>query len=75
MTTTPSCLIFPPSSACRHLFERVIHLSLSAKKMKFFFKRYLDFEKKCGTEAEVAEVKRKAVEYVESKMSADTDTV
>ena len=59
----------------RHLFERVIHLSLSAKKMKFFFKRYLDFEKRCGNEADVAEVKRKAVEYVESQMAVGTETM
>ncbi|XP_072042808.1 LOW QUALITY PROTEIN: protein RRP5 homolog [Amphiura filiformis] len=53
--------------ATRHVFERVIHLTLSAKKMKFFFKRYLDFEKKYGTESTVDSVKQKAVEYVESK--------
>ncbi|XP_033633254.1 protein RRP5 homolog [Asterias rubens] len=60
--------------AVRHLFERVIHLSLSAKKMKFFFKRYLEFEKKSGTDASVVEVKRKAVEYVESKMEVVADS-
>ncbi|XP_071503484.1 LOW QUALITY PROTEIN: protein RRP5 homolog [Diadema antillarum] len=52
---------------CRHLFERVIHLNLSAKKIKFFFKRYLDFEKKYGSETSMNAVKQKAVEYVESK--------
>ena len=39
---------------------------MSAKKMKFFFKRYLDFEQKHGTEETVRNVKEKAVDYVES---------
>ncbi|XP_064572523.1 protein RRP5 homolog isoform X1 [Zonotrichia leucophrys gambelii] len=57
----------------RDIFERVIHLSLAPKKMKFFFKRYLDYEKKFGTEERVLAVKRAALEYVETKSSlADT---
>uniref|UniRef100_A0A8C5THM6 Protein RRP5 homolog n=1 Tax=Malurus cyaneus samueli TaxID=2593467 RepID=A0A8C5THM6_9PASS len=57
----------------RDIFERVIHLSLAPKKMKFFFKRYLDYEKKFGTEESVLAVKRAALEYVETKSSlADT---
>ncbi|KFP74307.1 Protein RRP5, partial [Acanthisitta chloris] len=57
----------------RDIFERVIHLSLAPKKMKFFFKRYLDYEKKFGTTESVLAVKRAAVEYVETKSSlADT---
>ncbi|XP_077992848.1 protein RRP5 homolog [Glandiceps talaboti] len=51
----------------RQLFERVIHLNLSPKKIKFFFKRYLDYEKKHGDDGTVAAVKQKALEYVESK--------
>jgi hypothetical protein len=35
----------------RHLFERAIHMKLSVKKMKFLFKRYLQFEKQFGTPA------------------------
>ena len=54
-------------SSYRKLFERVIHLQLSARKMKFLFKKYLDFEQKYGTEHTVKTVKRKAAEYVESK--------
>lgn len=54
----------PPS---RDIFERVIHLSLPAKKMKFFFKRYLDYEKKYGTAETVLAVKAAALQYVESK--------
>ncbi|XP_060624305.2 protein RRP5 homolog isoform X1 [Anolis sagrei] len=51
----------------RDIFERVIHLSLAAKKMKFFFKRYLEYEKKYGTAETVQVVKAAALEYVESK--------
>ncbi|KAJ7325160.1 hypothetical protein JRQ81_018180 [Phrynocephalus forsythii] len=53
----------------RDIFERVIHLSLPAKKMKFFFKRYLDYEKKYGTAETVQAVKVAALQYVESKAS------
>ncbi|OXB82387.1 UNVERIFIED_CONTAM: hypothetical protein H355_009312, partial [Colinus virginianus] len=57
----------------RDIFERVIHLNLAPKKMKFFFKRYLDYEKKYGTAETVMAVKTAALEYVEAKSSlADT---
>ncbi|KAJ3056513.1 Protein RRP5 [Rhizophlyctis rosea] len=49
----------------RRLFERVIKLKLSSKKMKFFFKKYLDFEKSKGTAQGVEHVKQAAVAYVE----------
>lgn len=55
--------------SCRDIFERVIHLSLAAKRMKFFFKRYLDYEKKYGTSETIQAVKVAALEYVESKSS------
>lgn len=54
----------------RSLFDRVIHLSLSVKKIKFFFKRYLEYEKKHGTPESIQAVKEKAMEFVEAK-SAD----
>ncbi|KAM9051390.1 protein RRP5 homolog isoform 2-T2 [Megaptera novaeangliae] len=53
----------------RDIFERVIHLSLAPKRMKFFFKRYLDYEKQHGTEKDVQAVKAKALGYVEAKSS------
>ncbi|XP_007665837.1 protein RRP5 homolog isoform X2 [Ornithorhynchus anatinus] len=53
----------------RDIFERVIHLSLAAKRMKFFFKRYLDYEKQHGSPETVQAVKEKAVEYVEGQSS------
>ncbi|KAL7845723.1 hypothetical protein AOLI_G00239150 [Acnodon oligacanthus] len=51
----------------RDLFDRVIHLSVSVKKIKFFFKRYLEYEKKHGTPESIQAVKQKALEYVEAK--------
>lgn len=53
----------------RRLFERVVHMKLSSKKAKFFFKRYLEFEKAFGTNSTVAHVKDLARQYVESTMS------
>ncbi|XP_031144955.1 protein RRP5 homolog isoform X2 [Sander lucioperca] len=51
----------------RALFDRVIHLSVSIKKIKFFFKRYLEYEKKHGTPQSIQAVKEKAIEFVEAK--------
>jgi len=53
----------------RNIFERVIHLNLSSKKMKFLFKRYLAFEHEHGNEMSIEKVKTKAMEYVESKVA------
>jgi len=58
-------------AAVRRLFDRIISLNLSSKKMKFFFKRYLKFEKEHGDEEHVDIVKQKAKEYVESRMNKD----
>lgn len=51
--------------ACRALFERATHLALPPKKMKFLFKRYLEYEKREGSAASVEHVKRRALEFVE----------
>ncbi|XP_034095029.1 protein RRP5 homolog [Gymnodraco acuticeps] len=51
----------------RALFDRVIHLSVSVQKIKFFFKRYLEYEKKLGTPQSIQAVKEKAMEFVEAK--------
>uniref|UniRef100_UPI003AB019B0 protein RRP5 homolog isoform X1 n=1 Tax=Centroberyx gerrardi TaxID=166262 RepID=UPI003AB019B0 len=51
----------------RSLFDRVIHLSVAVKKIKFFFKRYLEYEKKHGTPESIQAVKDKALEFVEAK--------
>ncbi|XP_044173478.1 protein RRP5 homolog [Acropora millepora] len=55
------------SEPVRQIFERVIHVNMSSKKMKLFFKRYLDFERKHGDALSIEKVKTKAMEYVESK--------
>ena len=52
------------AASTRNVFERTIHLALPAKKMKFFFKRYLEFEEAHGTAATVAHVKQCALDYV-----------
>lgn len=49
----------------RALFERATNLSLPPKKMKFLFKRYLDYEKKIGDAAGVEHVKKSAMEFVD----------
>jgi rRNA biogenesis protein RRP5 len=64
------CLFFGCSDAfClpffRKLFERIIHMKLPAKKMKVFFKRYLELEEQHGTAASVEHVKKSAQSYVE----------
>nr|XP_032808065.1 protein RRP5 homolog [Petromyzon marinus] len=53
----------------RAVFERVVHMNFSPKRMKFFFKRYLDYERKHGDAASVQRVRQKALEYVEEKSS------
>ena len=62
----------PPSSPrCSALFERATHLSLPPKKMKFLFKRYLEFERgPRGSAAGAEHVKRRAMEYVEAQAAA-----
>lgn len=54
-------------SRTRHLFERFTSLDLSSKKMKFAFKKWLDFEKVYGSVTEEKTVKIRAREYVEKK--------
>ena len=51
----------------RAIFEKITTLNLSTKKMKILFKRYLEFEKKYGDDEKIEGVKRKAVDYVQSK--------
>lgn len=53
----------------RALFERATHLALPPKKMKFLFKRYLDYERSHGGPTQVELVKRRAMEFVEQAMA------
>ncbi|KAJ2470842.1 rRNA biogenesis protein rrp5, partial [Coemansia sp. RSA 2322] len=55
--------------AARKLFERVTSMKHSSKKMKFFFKKWLAFEKAHGTDASIEHVKQRALEYVNSLSS------
>ncbi|KAI9248279.1 hypothetical protein BDA99DRAFT_542639 [Phascolomyces articulosus] len=48
----------------RRLFERVTAMKISSKKMKFFFKKWLQYENEHGTEDDADRVKEKALEYV-----------
>ncbi|GMH36053.1 hypothetical protein BSKO_03921 [Bryopsis sp. KO-2023] len=49
----------------KSLFERATHLALPPRKIKFLFKRYLQYVKDRGDVDGVDHVKRRAVEYVE----------
>jgi rRNA biogenesis protein RRP5 len=58
--------------ATRRLFERITSLNLSTKKMKFFFKKNLEWEKSVGADPERLErVKAKARAFVATKSHAD----
>ncbi|KAI8371887.1 hypothetical protein BD560DRAFT_351467 [Blakeslea trispora] len=51
----------------RRLFERVSSMKFSSKKMKFLFKKWIQFEKTHGSEDEIERVREKALAYVESR--------
>jgi len=53
--------------AARALFRRMATLDLQAKRMKFLFKKWLDFETGHGTESGVGEVRQAAQKYLEGK--------
>ena len=50
----------------RGLFERCLKLKLKEEKMKFFFKKYLNYELSYGTPATVENIKKKANDYIET---------
>lgn len=52
----------------RALFERATQMSMPAKKMKFLFKRFLEYEKAHGDAGSVEHVKKQAMEFVERTM-------
>ena len=51
------------------LFERAVHMQLPPKKMKFLFKRYLQYEQEHGDAATVAHVKKQALDFVQQHMA------
>lgn len=48
-------------------------MGLTSKRMKFIFKKFLDFEKAHGSEESVEKVKELAVKYVEKPGMANGD--
>lgn len=50
----------------RLLLDRMIGLKLPLKKMKFFFKRYIDFETVHGDASRLKTIKEKAQNYLSS---------
>lgn len=59
--------------SARQVLERCTTLQLPAKKMKSIFQKYLLFETAHGDEERLDAVRRKALDYVESKTSAAAD--
>ena len=55
------------SNRVQKLFNRVVSLKFSSKKMKFFFKKYLQFEQNHGTSEGEEHVKKLAREWVQSQ--------
>ena len=53
----------------RGLFERATHLALPPKKMKFLFRRYLEYERGHGDAGRVEHVKQAARDYVEANLA------
>jgi len=54
----------------RALFEHATHSALPAKRMKFLFRRYLDYEKAHGDAAGVERVRGAPRAYDESNLAA-----
>lgn len=63
---TPPVTTQPELEPLRTLFTRSTTLSLKPFKMKFFYKRWLAFEKEYGDEQSEALVRQKAREFIES---------
>lgn len=55
----------------RQIFARFAALNLSSKKMKFAFKKWLEFEKMFGEKSDQKKVKQLAREYVERSVNAE----
>jgi len=45
--------------------ERATSMALPPKKMKFLFRRWLEFERSHGSEEQVQHVKERALEFVQ----------
>jgi len=56
----------------RLVFERAIGLKLAAKKMKFFFQRYLDFEMTQKNEKRIENVRTKRKEFLDQSIATES---
>ena len=56
--------------ASRLLLDRMIGLKLPIKKMKFFFKRYIDFETAHGDATTLNSIREKAQKYLSSEQES-----
>lgn len=61
---TPPKVVKPQFAEVRSLFERCCTFKLKPIKMRFFFKRWLEFEKKWGNAESQDMVRAKATEFV-----------
>ena len=55
----------------RQIFNRIIQMCLTVKRMKFIFKKYIDFESTHGSEETVEHVKELAIKYAEKNEFSD----
>lgn len=55
----------------RNIFERVTALTMNSKKMKFLFKRYMNFEEQYGNKTTVEGVRQKALNYVDNAITEE----
>eukprot|EP00825_Cyclidium_porcatum_P045730 TRINITY_DN7031_c0_g1_i1.p1 TRINITY_DN7031_c0_g1~~TRINITY_DN7031_c0_g1_i1.p1 ORF type:complete len:151 (+),score=37.38 TRINITY_DN7031_c0_g1_i1:39-491(+) len=62
---------FGNQQSVRNLLERCINLNLKPRKMKFFFKKYLQYEISHGCIEEAERVKQLANQYVQSLVEKD----
>ena len=60
-------------ASTRSLFDRILGLRLSSKKVKFLLKRYVAFEREFGSAATIRRVAALAREYVANAMQAAAD--
>jgi len=66
---TPPKVAKPEQKEVRALFERCCSMNLKVLKMRFFFKRWLDYEKRWGDDDTQESVRERARGFVESQGS------
>ncbi len=61
------------AKAVRRLMDRATSMNLSTKKMKFLFKKYLEFEQEHGDSETQETVREKARDYIRKKASGSSE--